>query len=112
MRLVLAAAQADGHVSTNEMRGVIDAARAAGAESAVLVDLATVREVESIVADVQDPAEARRLYGLAFAIVRADAGVDDTERAWLSRLAAAMRLTPQDISDIEAAVSAGIDAEA
>ena len=111
LRLVLAAAQADDHVSTKEMQRVLDRARTAGAESGLLLDLATTNAIESIVAGVTDITEQRELYAHAFAILRADEGVSDTERAWLARLAGALALSAEDASTFETEVSTGIDAQ-
>ena len=111
LRLVLAAAQADGHVSTSEMQRVLDAARKAGAESGLLLDLATTHAIESIVASVTDITERRELYALAFGMIRADEGVNESERAWLARLASALALSAEETASLETAVSTGIDTQ-
>lgn len=110
VRLVLAAAQADGAVTAAEMQRVMDAAREVGAESEVLRDLATPRDVEAIVSGVTELPERHDLYALAFAIVRCDESVSDAERRWLERLARALSLSAHEVHVLEAEVTAGIDA--
>lgn len=110
VRLVLAAAQADGAVTAAEMQRVMDAARDIGAEAAILQDLSTPREVEAVVSGTTELTERHDLYALAFAIVRCDETVSDAERRWLERLAVALSLSAHEVQVLEAEVVSGIDA--
>jgi uncharacterized membrane protein YebE (DUF533 family) len=49
------------------------------------------------------------LYGLAFALVRADEQVNGAERIYLAQLAHLLGLDPAAVAKIEAAASARID---
>jgi uncharacterized membrane protein YebE (DUF533 family) len=61
------------------------------------------------VAGVEDPAQRATLYGLAFAVARADEQVGGAERIYLAQLAHRLGLDAAAVRRIEAAASTRID---
>ena len=58
---------------------------------------------------VEDPAQRVTLYGLAFAVVRADEQMGGAERIYLAQLAHLLGLDAAAVGTIEAAASTRID---
>lgn len=111
LRLLIAAARADGNLKPEEGAQIARHAAEAGAEGLVRAELLKQRELAEVVRGVSDPAIARELYGLAFAVLRADEDVSADERAWLSQLQGLLKLEAPEARRIEEEVAARIDAE-
>lgn len=107
--LLIAAARADGEMGEREYAEILRLARENGADAHVLNALSNPAPVETLVQDVVDPRLASDLYVLAFCIVRADASVNASERAWLDRLARALRLDATTAARLESDTAARID---
>ena len=73
-------------------------------------ELAAAAPLAAIVAGVTDPAQRATLYGLAFAVVRADEQVSGAERIYLAQLAHLLGLDPAAVQKLEATAAAKIDA--
>jgi uncharacterized membrane protein YebE (DUF533 family) len=101
LRLTLAAARADGVLEVREREAILARARELGAEPAVAAELDAPRPIADIVAGVTEPQQKKDLYTLAFAIVRADEHVTDTERAWLTGLSAQLGLDGATVTGLE-----------
>jgi uncharacterized membrane protein YebE (DUF533 family) len=109
LRLAIAAARADGEISGKEREHLLAEARQAGLETVALRELESPRPLREIVSEVNDPAQRRDLYKLAFAIVRADEGVSDAERLWLGQLTLLLGIEPLEAARLERDVASGID---
>lgn len=106
VRAMIAAAKADGSVDAEE-RGRIAARLDAAGLSAeerdfVLADFDSPLAPEALAAEARDPMLAAQLYAAA---VAAAGEVAPAERAWLDRLAAALRLDRAAAAAIEARLS-------
>ena len=101
LRLTLAAARADGVLEVREREAILARARELGAEPVVAAEMDAPRPVADIVAGITDPQQKMDFYTLAFAIVRADEQVTDTERAWLSGLAGHLALDGETVKGLE-----------
>lgn len=112
VRLAVSAARADGALNDEERAAILERATAAGVGAAVSRELDVDRPLVDIVAGVTDPGQRATLYGLAFAIARADEGVNGAERIYLARLAHLLGLDAAGVARIEAGVTARIDGEA
>ena len=110
VRLMLAAARADGELGEQEHARIRDEARALGLEELVESERRSPRALGEIVAGVRDPEEQRELYALAYGLVRADESVTGAERIWLARLATTLALDRATVERIEKDTDAGIDA--
>ena len=80
VRLAVSAAHADGAMNDSERAVLERSAVESGAAEALAADLAQPVPLAPIVTGVEDPAQRVTLYGLAFAVVRADEQVGDAER--------------------------------
>ena len=85
------------------------AALESGASAALAAELAQPVPLPDIVTGVDDPGERATLYGLAFAVARADEQVGGAERIFLAQLAHLLRLGAAATARIEAAASTRID---
>lgn len=106
VRAMIAAAKADGGVDAAERRAIATQLDAAGLSSEerdfVLADFDRPLEPEALAREARDPMLKARLYAAAFA----GAGeVTPAERAWLDRLAAALKLDKAAAAAIEARLS-------
>jgi len=91
-------------------RAVLErAAVESGAGEALAAELAQPVRLAAIVAGVEDPAQRVTLYGLAFAVARADEQVGGAERIYLAQLAHLLGLDAAATARIEAAASTRID---
>jgi uncharacterized membrane protein YebE (DUF533 family) len=109
VRLAVSAAHADGAMSDAERAVLERAAVEAGATEALAAELARLVPLTTIVAGVEDPAQRATLYGLAFAVARADEQVGGAERIYLAQLAHLLALDAAAVRRIEAAASTRID---
>jgi len=109
VRLAVSAAHADGAMNEAERAVLERAAVESGAGQALAAELAQPVPLAAIVAGVEDPAERVTLYGLAFAVARADEQVGGAERIYLAQLAHLLGLDAAATAKIEAAASMRID---
>jgi uncharacterized membrane protein YebE (DUF533 family) len=109
VRLAVSAAHADGAMNDAERAVLERAAVESGASEALASELAQPVPLASIVAGVQDPAQRATLYGLAFAVARADAQVGGAERIYLAQLAHLLGLDAAATARIETTAAARID---
>ncbi len=111
VQLAVSAARADGAMNDDERKAILERATAAGVDAAVTQELEQNRPLGAIVAGVSDPGQKATLYGLAFAIARADESVNGAERIYLARLAQLLGFDAAAVARLEAGVAARIDAE-
>jgi uncharacterized membrane protein YebE (DUF533 family) len=109
VRLAVSAAHADGAMNDAERAVLEHAAVESGATDALAAELARLVPLNIIVAGVEDPAQRATLYGLAFAVARADEQVGGAERIYLAQLAHLLGLDAAAVGRIEAAASTRID---
>ena len=109
VRLAVSAAHADGAMKESECAVLERAAIESGAAEALAAELAQPVPLAAIVAGVEDPAQRATLYGLAFAVVRADEQVGGAERIYLAQLAHLLGFDAAAVGRIEAAASTRID---
>lgn len=109
IRVLIAAARADGDLKPEEGALIARQAAAGGAEALVRAELLMRRSLAEIVSGVGDPAVAAELYGLAFTVLRADEDVNSDERAWLAELERVLKLDPPTARRIEEDVAKRID---
>lgn len=102
VRAMVAAAKADGRVDAAERAAIATQLDAAGLSAEerdfVLADFDTPLSPEALAKEARDPMLAARVYAAAFA---AAGEVTPEERAWLDRLAKALRLDKAAASAIE-----------
>jgi uncharacterized tellurite resistance protein B-like protein len=111
IRLLIAAARADGDLEPEEGALIARHAAEAGAEGLVRAELQRHRSSAEIVRGVADPGIAAELYALAFAVLRADEDVNPDERRWLGELETLLRLDPTAARRLEEAVAGGSEPE-
>ncbi len=111
VQLTVAAARADGTLGPIERDAILGQARGVGAEAVVLRELDRTPPLAEVVGSATDPQERADLYTLAFAIVRADEQVSDSERLFLTQLASALALDAATTMRLEQEAAARIDAE-
>lgn len=110
IRLAISAGQADGAMGEPERAEIARVAAEQGLEEVVSVELARRSTSAEIVAGVTDPDARIALYGLAYAIVRADEQVNGAERIYLAQLAHLLGLDAATVARLEATTAAKIDA--
>jgi len=102
LRAMIAAARADGVIDRAERMGIANQLDAAGLSPAerdqVLADFDKPATVEELASAAHDPILRAQLYAAAFA---AAGEVSAQERAWLDRLATALKLQPTARTAIE-----------
>lgn len=108
LRTMIAAALADGHVDDVERAAIgaklsEDGAPLDAAESFLSEELANPATVEEIASEVTAPEAAAEVYIAALLAIDAD---NTAERAFLARLAAALKLDPALLPHLEAAAHA------
>jgi uncharacterized membrane protein YebE (DUF533 family) len=111
VRLVISAAYADGAVSDQERRAILEQARIAGVDQLVERELAQPRPLAEIVAGVTDNTTRATLYVLAFGIVRGDEQPTGAERIYLAKLAHLLALDPTSVQQLEQNAAKRIDAQ-
>ena len=94
IRAMIAAANADGHISPDEQRRILDSLDAAQAEPEdrriVEAELRSPRPLDQIVRDVHDPETAEQVYLASELAVR---GGSEVDRQYLAYLASRLGLT-------------------
>lgn len=110
VRLAISAGQADGALGETERAEIARLAAEQGVEEAVSVELSRRSTLAEIVSGVTDPGARVALYGLAYAVVRADEQVNGAERIYLAQLAHLLGLDAATVARLEAATAARIDA--
>jgi tellurite resistance protein len=107
VRAMIAAARADGTIDADERRAIAERIDAAGLDAAgrdlVLAEFANPIGLEALARAVPDPVAAAQVYA---ASVIAVGEASAAERAYLARLAAALRLSPETARAIEERLSA------
>ena len=110
VRLAISAGQADGAMGDTERAEIARVAAEQGLGDVVTVELARRLTLAQIVAGVTDQGARVALYGLAYAVVRADEQVNGAERIYLAQLAHLLGLDPATVAKLEATTAARIDA--
>ncbi|MBK1842880.1 tellurite resistance TerB family protein [Azospirillum sp. YIM B02556] len=105
IRAMIAAANADGHISPDEQRRILDSLDAAQAEPEdrriVEAELRAPRPLDEIVRDVRDPETAEQVYLASELAVRGGSAVD---RQYLAYLASRLGLTDARRSELDSIV--------
>jgi tellurite resistance protein len=112
LRLTLAAARADGTLEPRERNAILTRARELGAEPLIAAELDAPRPIAEVVAGVSDPQTRQDLYTLAFAVVRADESLTESERTWLAGLAGQLGLDATTVEKLEQHAASRITAAA
>jgi uncharacterized membrane protein YebE (DUF533 family) len=107
--LAISAAQADGAMGDTERAEVQRVAVEQGMAEEAAAGLTHATPLAQIVTGVTDPGQRATLYGLAFAVVRADEQVSGAERIYLAQLAHLLGLDPATVAKLEATAAAKID---
>lgn len=96
MRVMVAAAQADGQISSDEQRSIIQYAQHLGATQPQLHQLGLELQqrigASSIVRSVDSITVRKLMYQCAFAMVKSDSRVDPREVAFMTELASATEI--------------------
>ena len=111
LRLAISAAGADGIVTDDERKAIIEQARGAGVGELVEAELAQPRPLREIVSGVTDANERATLYVLAFTVLRGDEQPTGAERIYLAQLANLLGLDATEAERLERSASASIDKE-
>ena len=109
VRLMISAARADGTLTPDEREAILAQARPANLEALAAGEIDRPTPLEAIVSGIQDEAQRRDLYTLAFSIVRADEQVSGAERIYLARLATLLGLDAAATAALEQKAASGID---
>ena len=112
LRLTLAAARADGTLEPRERDAILTRARELGAEPLIMAEFDAPRPIAEIVGGVSDPQTRQDLYTLAFAVVRADESLTESERTWLAGLAGQLGLDATTVENLEQHAASRITAAA
>jgi uncharacterized membrane protein YebE (DUF533 family) len=112
VRLMVAAARADGDLTEAERATILDHARAAGAEALVADEIARPTPLARIVEGIADARQRTDLYTLAFGIVRADETVSGAEQIFMAQLGALLDLEPETVARLEGEAGTRIDSAA
>lgn len=110
VRLAISAGQADGAMGETERAEIARVAAGHGLGDVVTVELSRRLTLAQIVAGVTDQDARVVLYGLAYAVVRADEQVTGAERIYLAQLAHLLGLDAAKVAMLEATTAARIDA--
>ena len=109
VRIMIAAARCDGQLGEEEIGEMISHAKDVGLETQMRAEWQSPRPLAEICSGVNDPAQKRDLYVLAFTVLRADDEVSGAERIFLAQLAARLALTPEMAASIEHDTARKID---
>ncbi len=101
IRLTISAARADGELSDQERRQILEYARESDAEAFVDSELRNPKPLTEIISGSLDPQLKRDLYVLAFGIVHADEGVSGAEQIYLAQLAYQLGLDQETTARLE-----------
>jgi uncharacterized membrane protein YebE (DUF533 family) len=111
LRLAISAASADGVVTDEERKTIVEQARGAGVGEIVEAELGQPRPLREIVAGVTDANERATLYVLAFTVLRGDEQPSGAERIYLAQLANLLGLDAAEAQRLERSAAASIDHE-
>ena len=111
LRLAISAASADGVVTDEERKTIVEQARGAGVGEIVEAELGQPRPLREIVAGVTDANERATLYVLAFTVLRGDEQPSGAERIYLAQLANLLGLDAAEVQRLERSAAASIDHE-
>ena len=100
IRLIIAAARADGTLTAKEEEAILTHARTVGAESLVAQELRMPTPLPSFIAGAPS-VQCDDLYTLAFAVARADETVSGGERIFLAQLAHLLGLDAAAVTELE-----------
>jgi uncharacterized membrane protein YebE (DUF533 family) len=109
LRLAISAAGADGTVTDDERKAIIEQARGAGVGELVEAEMSQPRPLREIVAGVTDANERATLYVLAFTVVRGDEQPGGAERIYLAQLANLLGLDAAEAQRLERNAATSID---
>jgi uncharacterized membrane protein YebE (DUF533 family) len=109
LRLAISAASADGVVTDDERKAILEQARSAGVGGLVEAELSQPRPLREIVAGVTDSNDRATMYVLAFSVLRGDEQPSGAERIYLAQLANLLGLDPADSERLERNTAASID---
>jgi uncharacterized membrane protein YebE (DUF533 family) len=109
LRLAISAAGADGTVTDDERKAIIEQARGAGVGELVEAEMSQPRPLREIVAGVPDANERATLYVLAFTVVRGDEQPGGAERIYLAQLANLLGLDAAEAQRLERSAATSID---
>jgi uncharacterized membrane protein YebE (DUF533 family) len=109
LRLAISAAGADGTVTDDERKAIIEQARGAGVGELVEAEMSQPRPLREIVAGVTDASERATLYVLAFTVVRGDEQPGGAERIYLAQLANLLGLDAAEAQRLERNAATSID---
>ncbi len=102
IRVMIAAAHADGVLDAAEEKAILDRLRGAGLSSEekmfLLEELHSPRPVAELTRGIEDPSTARAMYLIAARAIEVDT---ESERQWLDELGEALGLSPEVRSFIE-----------
>ncbi len=108
IRLTISAARADGELSEEERRRILEYARETGGEALVEGELISPKSLAEIVSGPLSPELKRDMYVLAFSIVHADEGVSGAEQIYLAQLAYQLGLDQETTARLEQEILARI----
>ncbi len=102
IRVMIAAAHADGHLDAAEEKAILDRLQGAEMDSEekmfVVQELHQPKDVAELTAGIHDPAKAQMIYAMAVAAIEVDT---EAERAWLDELGTGLGLSPEIRNFIE-----------
>lgn len=102
IRVMIAAAHADGVLDQDEEKAILDKLKDAGLSSEeklfLLEELHTPRSISQLTAGITNPSTAKSMYMLAVSAIEIDT---DAERQWLNELGDQLRLSPEIRAFIE-----------
>ncbi len=102
IRVMIAAAHADGHLDEAEEKAILDRLQGAECESEekmfLIQELHQPKDVAELAAGIQDPAQAQMIYAMAVAAIEVDT---TAERTWLDELGTRLGLSVEIRNFIE-----------
>jgi hypothetical protein len=101
IQLTISAARADGELSEEERREIIEYARESNAEALIENELKNPKSLSEIVSGPLTAELKRDMYVLAFSIVHADEGVSGAEQIYLAQLAYQLSLDQETTGRLE-----------
>jgi len=101
IRLTISAARADGELSDEERRQILEYARETDGEDLVENELTNPKSLGEIISGPLSPELKRDMYVLAFSIVHADEGISGAEQIYLAQLAYQLGLDQETTARLE-----------
>ncbi len=106
LKAMIAAAKADGHVDDNERNAIIQQVEKLGlgdtAAAMIAEELNQPLDINAVVAGVSSPEQAAEIYLISRVVLDVD---NDQEKAYLEQLAAALKLAPSLVAELEKQVT-------